>query len=86
MLLYNNSFIMKSKIAVTALTIYMAVVYFFANGEAFSLFLEILYLLIPVALISMVLIVLKDKSRPYPELGNQEWGYRDKDKNDLGML
>lgn len=77
---------MKSKIAIITVTIYLIIVYFFANAETLSVFSEILVLMMPVVLVTMVIVILRDDSRPYPELGEQEWGYRDKDKDDLGIL
>lgn len=77
---------MKSKIAVITVTIYLVIVCIFANAETFSPLSEILYLISPVLLITMVIVVLKDNSRPYPELGDQEWGYKDKNKSDFEVL
>ncbi|ASU36552.1 hypothetical protein [Mucilaginibacter xinganensis] len=35
----------------------------------------------------MVYCILKDTRRPYPKLKeNEEWGYLDKNKNELGMF
>ena len=77
---------MKSKIAVITVTIYLVIVCIFANAESFSPLSEILYLLSPAILVTMVIVIVKDNSRPYPELGDQEWGYRDKNKGDLEVL
>lgn len=77
---------MKSKIAIITVTIYLVIVCFFANADTVSVFSEILFLLTPVALVIMVIVILRDDSRFYPELGEQEWGYRDKGKDDLGVL
>ncbi|HVS91622.1 MAG TPA: hypothetical protein VHE59_06300 [Mucilaginibacter sp.] len=44
------------------------------------------YLSVPVVVISVVLIVLLDDSRTYPPLRNGEWGYADKRNEDLGMF
>lgn len=46
-----------------------------------------MYLLSPVVIISTVLVVLKDLSGKYPDLAEgEEWGYRDKSKNELGLF
>jgi hypothetical protein len=77
---------MKSKIAVIAVTIYLVVVNLLANAESPSFLFTIFYLLAPAVLISMVIVILKENSRYYPELNDQEWGYQDNDKDNLGLL
>ena len=40
----------------------------------------------PFIMIWMVVDVLKDDRQKYPELGKREWGYRDKNRDDLGFF
>jgi hypothetical protein len=78
---------MNAKAAVSILTIYLTgYVIVFAAGFSITL-LAYLFLASPVLIIAMIYLVLKDNSCQYPELGeNEEWGYRDKDKNELGLF
>jgi len=46
-----------------------------------------MYLFLPFVIVIMVYLVLTDKNFNYPELTEgEEWGYRDKDKNGLGLF
>jgi len=46
-----------------------------------------MFLLSPFLIFLTVFIVLKDNKLPYPELGcDEEWGYADKVKSELGMF
>lgn len=45
-----------------------------------------LYLSFPVILILMVVIILKDDSIKPKKLGNSEWDYADKDKDELWII
>ena len=40
----------------------------------------------PFVLVWMVICILKDSSAPYPELGEHEWGYSDKNRDELGLF
>jgi 4-hydroxybenzoate polyprenyltransferase len=40
----------------------------------------------PFVLCWMVVSILKDDRQPYPELGKHEWGYRDKNRDELGLF
>jgi hypothetical protein len=40
----------------------------------------------PFMMIWMAVSVLKDDRYPYPELGKHEWGYRDKNRDELGLF
>jgi hypothetical protein len=82
----NSSFIMKSKVAVVVVTVYLVVVNLLANAESLKVLFTVFYLVTPAVLITMVVVILKDNSLSYPELNDQEWGYRDKHKNDLGLF
>jgi fatty acid desaturase len=78
---------MNAKVAVSMLTIYLvAYVIVFATGHYVNL-LAYMFLASPVLLIAVVYFVLTDTTYTYPELGeDQEWGYRDKNKNELGVF
>jgi hypothetical protein len=45
-----------------------------------------LFIASPPMLIWMVVNILKDDRQPYPELGEHEWGYRDKNRDELGLF
>jgi len=78
---------MKANAAIILLTAYLVAFLSLLQSNASPLLLQVLFLLFPFALVTTVVIVLKDTSRPYPELGkNDEWGYRDKAKAELGMF
>lgn len=77
---------MKSKVAVVVVTVYLVVVNLLGNAESPSVLFTVFYLLTPAVMITIVVVILKDNSLSYPELNDQEWGYRDKDKNDLDLL
>jgi hypothetical protein len=78
---------MKATTAVSILTIYL-VVYtaLFQTGISLTI-LSYLFLIAPFLIVWMVYIVLKDDQYKYPELGKDEdWGYRDKTKDQLGVF
>lgn len=78
---------MNTKAAVSILTIYLACyIIIFATGYSITL-LAAMFLASPFLICWMIYKVLKDDSFKYPALGhNEEWGYLDKDKNDLGLF
>jgi hypothetical protein len=78
---------MNAKTAVSTLIIYLvAYVIVFATGYYVNL-LAYMFLVSPVMLIATVYFVLTDTTYTYPELGeDQEWGYRDKNKSELGVF
>jgi fatty acid desaturase len=45
-----------------------------------------LFIASPFLLIWMVINILRDTRHKYPELGDHEWGYRDKNRDDLGFF
>jgi hypothetical protein len=76
----------KAKTAIVILIIYLMVyIGLFAAGLSISGF-SYLFLIAPIILIGVVYSVLKDDSYWYPELGNEEWGYRDKARDELGLF
>jgi hypothetical protein len=78
---------MKATTAVAIATIYLVVFYILLNFNAGALFTMLVYLSLPVVIVGMVFIILLDDSIKYPELpDNDEWGYRDKKKDDLWIV
>ncbi len=78
---------MKATAAVSILTIYL-VVYtaLFQTGTSLTI-LSYLFLIAPFLTFWMVYIVLKDGQYKYPDLGkDEEWGYQDKEKDQLGVF
>ena len=45
-----------------------------------------LFIASPLLVIWMVWNVLTDDRQKYPELGKHEWGYRDKNRDELGLF
>ena len=79
--------IMKAKVAVAILTIYLVVYVALFTAQASLTLLAVMFLASPVLLILTVFIVLMDDSSGYPELDEGEaWGYLDKNKDELGMF
>jgi len=78
---------MKAKPAVIIATLYL-VVYVILFQTALSVtVLSYLFLISPFLMIWLVYTVLRDVSEEYPELGeDEEWGYRDKPKDQLGRF
>ncbi|HJP62379.1 MAG TPA: hypothetical protein VJ844_03000 [Mucilaginibacter sp.] len=77
---------MKATTSIIVTTTCLIVFYVLLHFDADALLTALLYFSIPVVMIIMVLSILLDDSLPYPELGNEEWGYRDKNKSELGVL
>jgi len=78
---------MKSAVAVIGVTVYLILFTFlFISGVALNT-IPYMFLLSPFLVVAMILTVLKDNSHNYPELGpNEEWGYRDRSKGQLGIF
>ena len=78
---------MNAKTAVSILTIYL-ITYVILFVTGFSVTIAIyMFLVYPVLLVWMVYSVLTDEQYEYHDLGdNEEWGYRDKAKNELGIF
>jgi hypothetical protein len=78
---------MKAIPAVILATLYLVVyVILFQIGTSMAI-LSYLFLFSPFLMIGLVYIVLKDDHEKYPELGeDEEWGYRDKPKDELGRF
>ena len=77
---------MKAATSIIVTTTCLIVFYVLLHFDADPLLSALLYFSIPVVMIIMVLSILLDDSLSYPELGNEEWGYRDKNKSELGVF
>jgi branched-subunit amino acid permease len=77
---------MKAETAIIWFSTVLCAFYILLNFYPSAILTMVVYLSIPVFLILLVFIVLMDDSMDYPELGDEEWGYRDKDKEDLWII
>jgi len=78
---------MKATTAVIIATVYLVVFYVLLHSNASLLLTGFVFLSMPIVIIGMVFIVLLDDSVKYPELpDNDEWGYSDKNKDDLWIV
>jgi len=78
---------MKSIIAIAVSTVYLILLNALGFLNVSINLCAAMYLLSPAIIICTVVVVLKDQSSKYPELAEgDEWGYRDKSKNELGLF
>ena len=78
---------MKATTVVIWATIYLSILYVVPNYSTSVLLTGLLYVSFPVIFILMVIIVLKDDSVKSKELGEEEeWGYADKNKDELWIM
>ncbi len=77
---------MSARAAVSTATLYL-IIYTVLAAAGYDYPVAILYLASPFLILGMVYIVLKDDRLDYPELAEgEEWGYRDKSKDELGLF
>lgn len=78
---------MKAISAVIIATLYLIIyVILFRTGISFTI-LSYLFLISPFLMIWLVYTVIRDHYEKYPELGeDEEWGYRDKPRDQLGRF
>jgi len=78
---------MRAKAAVITATVYL-MIYSALSAAGYNYPVVLAwYLGSPFIVLAMVYIVLKDNRRDYPELADgEEWGYRDKSKDELGVF
>jgi len=69
---------MKAITAIIVATVCLVAFYILLHFNAAPMLTVLLYFSIPITIVIMVLSVLLDDSKPYPELDNEEWGYQDK--------
>ena len=78
---------MKAKSAILLLTAYLVICTVLSQLGISFVWGALMYLLAPVLIIWMVYTVLTDDSQYYPELNEKDaWGYRDKRKEELGLM
>ncbi len=78
---------MKTKIAISLATAYLLTFTVLCATNTLTVACSFMYLFSPVATVIMVLVVLTEKGYHYRELtDDEEWGYRDKDKNKLRLF
>ena len=78
---------MKAVTAISWATIYLILLYVVPNYTSSPLLMGLLYVSFPVIFILMVIIVLKDDSVKSKELrDDDEFGYADKNKEDLWII
>ena len=77
---------MKAVIVTIWATIYLLIFYAICAYFSSPVLNGLLYLSAPVVLITMVILILKDDSIKSKELGENEWGYADKNKDDLWIM
>lgn len=78
--------LMKTNIVVILATAYLAILSALGYAGASTTLCAYLYLVSPLIIIILVYVVLTEDNYTYPELGKDEWGYRDRDKNALGIF
>ncbi len=78
---------MKTNIAVALATLYLFTLTMLGYVNASTTICAVMYLFSPVVIISLVYTVLREKNYDYPELPpGEDWGYRDKTKNEAGLF
>ena len=75
------------KESVIPTTVYLLAYAILINLDLPQLWIALLSVFWPFIFIWMIYRILKDNQFEYPELKDgQEWGYRDKDRGELGLL
>jgi len=78
---------MRTNFAVGLATLYLVVLTILGQSAISPTLCAFMYLFLPFVIVFMVYLVLTEKNFNYPELAEgEEWGYRDKDKNELGLF
>ncbi|HTI61482.1 hypothetical protein [Mucilaginibacter sp.] len=77
---------MKAINSIIVTTALLVTFYILLHFDASPVLTVLLYFSIPIAMVIMALSILLDDSTPYPELGDEEWGYRDKGYSELSMF
>ncbi|HZY38970.1 MAG TPA: hypothetical protein VFE53_20055 [Mucilaginibacter sp.] len=72
--------------AVILVTLYVMAFVVVLNVGALFFLAPWLFTAFPFLLLWMVWTVLTDDRQKYPTLGKNEWGYRDKNRDDLGFF
>ncbi len=78
---------MRTKIAISLATVYLVIFTVLCATNTLTVVCAFMYLFSPIVTIIMVYMVLTEKGHHYRELTeDEEWGYRDKDKNKLKLF
>ena len=76
-----------AKVSIILATTYLFTYAILINLNLPALSIALLGVFCPFIFIWMIYCILKDNQFEYPELKNgQEWGYRDKDRTELGLI
>lgn len=76
-----------AKKSIIVMTAYLVIYIILINTSLVFELIPYLYLLSPLMIVWMVTCILKDTRVKYPELKeNEEWGYADKSKDELGFF
>ncbi|WP_162915494.1 hypothetical protein [Paraflavitalea soli] len=76
----------RSTIAAVLATLYLLIYCFCLQMDALRIIGVGLYFFSPVVMIGLAMIVIKDGKYNGPELGEEEFGYQDRDKKTLGPV
>ncbi|HWZ05014.1 MAG TPA: hypothetical protein VNX40_15460 [Mucilaginibacter sp.] len=77
----------SAKKSIYVLTVYLVIYIILINTGLLFTLIPYLYIISPILIVWMVACILKDTKEKYPELKeNEEWGYRDKSKDELGFF
>lgn len=78
---------MKATTAIITVTLYLLAMTITGDFIGSTGLSAVLYLLSPLVIVGMIYIILKDTAKPYPELKkDEEWGYADANRDELGMF
>jgi len=84
-LIFNMMISAKGSIYI--LTVYLVIYIILINTGLLLQIIPYLYITSPVLIVWMVVCILKDTTVKYPELKeNEEWGYSDKSRDELGFF
>jgi len=77
----------SAKNSIIVLTAYLVIYIILINTGLLFIIIPYLYIISPFLIVWMVACILKDNIVAYPELKeNEEWGYADKSKDELGLF
>jgi len=77
----------SAKKSICVLTAYLVIYIILINTRLLFELIPYLYIVSPFLIVWMVACILKDTRVKYPELKeNEEWGYADKSKDELGFF
>ncbi|MBB3053954.1 hypothetical protein [Mucilaginibacter gotjawali] len=78
---------LSAKKSIFVMTAYLVIYIILINTGLLFILVPYLYIVSPFFIVWMVACILKDTRVKYPELKeNEEWGYADKTKDELGFF